>query len=82
MEEQVMDTTNEVMEDVAKNNVETGMSNGVAMLIGGLVTMAAVAGGMKLRKVLAKRKASKVIDGEATEKDAEEVDSDKSEEDK
>ena len=66
---------NEVGEDIVEVEIteNSGMSNGLAMLIGGCITVAAIAGGKALKKAIAKRKAKKensdVIDVEAKETD-------------
>lgn len=61
---------------------KSGMSTGLAMLIGGAIVAGVYAGGKKLKKVLDKRKAQKeaeqTVESEATEVNSTEVeDSDK-----
>ena len=48
---------------------ETGISTGLAMLIGGGLALAGAAGFKKLKKVIADRKAKKAAAAEATEGD-------------
>lgn len=65
----VNDEVNEISEES-----KSGMSTGVAMLIGGGITLAVTAGVKKLRKVLANKKAKKevVVESKVVNESAEE----------
>ena len=71
MENEIMNTeVIEVIEDVAE--VKTGMGTCGAMLIGGGLTLAVIAGVKVVKKFIAERKAKKAAEAEASDYETEE----------
>lgn len=88
---EVMETNSEeIMEQKDTNDIveSSGMSSGVAMLIGGALALSAVAGVKKLKKVWNKRKSRKelsqneIVDDEFYDDEIEEIFEDTKSEDK
>lgn len=75
MEDKIMNNEVEFEEIETEETVvadgETGISTGLAMLIGGGLALAGAAGIKKLKKVIANRKAKKAAAAEKTEGDTE-----------
>lgn len=59
MENEIMNTEFEVMEEEETTNAGSGKSIGLGVLIGSLLTAAVIAGGKKLKKVVKNHKARK-----------------------
>lgn len=82
MEEQMITTTEETaIEEIAENNEGSGLSIGMAMLIGSGLTLAAIAGVKFLKKKLEERKVmnEEVFDTDYDEDFCEEMNSDSDE---
>lgn len=59
MDEKIIKTTEDAVEEVVKTNCRSGQVNALSMLIGAGLTLALLAGGKKLKKAIDNRKAKK-----------------------